>query len=73
METSQNIHWWVPRSVNPLFTGREEVLQRIERSLMVDTNSTKQQRRFVITGMGGQGKSEICLKVADLVRERYVY
>jgi nucleoside-triphosphatase THEP1 len=40
---------------------------------MVDTNSTKQQRRFVITGMGGQGKSEICLKVADLVRERYVY
>lgn len=30
------------------------------------------QRRFVIVGMGGIGKSEICLKVAENIRERFV-
>ncbi|EGD99965.1 hypothetical protein TESG_07293 [Trichophyton tonsurans CBS 112818] len=29
------------------------------------------QRRFVITGMGGIGKSEICLKVADEMRDDF--
>jgi hypothetical protein len=68
---SQNVHWMIHRPVNPLFTGREDVLQRIERSIMMNSTSPQQQRRFVITGMGGQGKSEICLKTADLLRERY--
>ena len=69
--SSKNIHWWVPRSVNTRFTGRTEILQRIE-SALTQPASSKQQRRFVITGIGGQGKSEICLKIADQVRERYV-
>jgi nucleoside-triphosphatase THEP1 len=30
------------------------------------------QKRFVLTGMGGQGKSEICLRVVNEVRESYV-
>lgn len=30
------------------------------------------QRRFVLIGMGGIGKSEICLKVAENVRDRFV-
>jgi putative protein kinase ArgK-like GTPase of G3E family len=65
------MHWYVPRQVNTLFTGRKDILQRIE--IAITTNkSSLQQRRFVITGMGGQGKSEICLKIADLVRERYI-
>jgi hypothetical protein len=68
---SKNKHWCVPRSVNTLFTGRTDILQRIESDLTTTTD-LGQQRRFVITGIGGQGKSEICLKVADLVRERYV-
>jgi nucleoside-triphosphatase THEP1 len=30
---------------------------------------TTEQKRLVITGMGGQGKSEICIKVANLMRD----
>ncbi|KAG4440379.1 hypothetical protein IFR05_004119 [Cadophora sp. M221] len=29
------------------------------------------QRRFVITGLGGQGKSEICLQVASLIKQKF--
>ena len=68
-----NVHWVVPRTVNKLFTGRAELLLRIQKALESDHTSTAdEQRRFVITGIGGQGKSEICLKVADLMREKYV-
>ncbi len=72
-EPAGNVHWKVPREPNSLFTGRTELLGRIQGALGVDTASdTKLQRRFVITGLGGQGKSEICLKVTALMREKCV-
>ncbi len=73
-EASKNVHWLVPRAVNNLFTGRTEVLNKIKNAICSDqkTHSMKQQQRFVITGMGGQGKSEVCLKIADMVRQEYV-
>ncbi len=69
-----NVHWLVPRAVNTLFTGRTEVLNTIKNAICSDqkTHGIKQQQRFVITGMGGQGKSEVCLKIADMVRQEYV-
>ncbi|KAH8674828.1 hypothetical protein BGZ60DRAFT_279597 [Tricladium varicosporioides] len=67
-----NIHWVVPRPVNDLFTGRSELLLRIEKAIYCDpTSSPDKQKRFVITGMGGQGKSEICLKVASQMRKQF--
>lgn len=59
------------RSVNTLFTGREETLEAIESAIRRSLNDTEStmQRRFVITGMGGQGKSELCLKVANSMRQ----
>jgi tetratricopeptide (TPR) repeat protein len=36
-----------------------------------DLGTTK-QKRLVITGIGGIGKSEVCLQVADLMRNEYV-
>jgi putative protein kinase ArgK-like GTPase of G3E family len=57
--------WVVPRSVSTLFTGRTEVLSKIKNALRKES---EQQRRFVITGLGGQGKSEICLKIVDQLR-----
>jgi Mrp family chromosome partitioning ATPase len=61
----------VPRIVNSLFTGRSEVVERMQSALRNrDSDTTKQQRVvIVITGTGGMGKSEVCLKVADLMRE----
>ncbi|KAL9117774.1 MAG: hypothetical protein Q9187_005686 [Circinaria calcarea] len=66
-----NIHWMVPRPINELFTGRTDLLLRIRETLCNHTSSADKQRRFVITGLGGQGKSEICLKVASVTREEF--
>jgi len=60
----------IPRAVNSLFTGRTQLLDRIQESFCsVRGSSFETQRRFVITGLGGQGKSEVCLKAATLMRE----
>lgn len=63
----------VPRQINNLFTGRTELLLRIQKALRGDyTSCVDKQKRFVISGLGGQGKSEVCLKIASLMREEYV-
>ncbi len=68
-----NVHWIIPRSLNSLFTGRSDLLDRIQSALQSESISTAQkQRRFVITGLGGQGKSEICLQIASLMKYKYV-
>ncbi|TVY32372.1 Kinesin light chain [Lachnellula occidentalis] len=67
--THGNIHWMVPRAINNLFTGRTKLLDRIQEAMR--DNRANNQRRFVITGLGGQGKSELCLKVASLMREEF--
>jgi hypothetical protein len=65
-----NVHWVVSRSINSLFTGRSELLKRIQSALCRERSShAYQQRRFVITGMGGQGKSEVCVQIANMMRQ----
>lgn len=69
-----NVHWMVPRAINSLFTGRSDLLSRIQKALQSKSISVaQQQRRFVITGLGGQGKSEICLQIASLMKQQYVF
>lgn len=66
-----NTHWMIPRQTNKYFTGREDILQSIEADLMVGLKDKQheQQCRIVISGLGGQGKSEICLQIANRVRQ----
>jgi hypothetical protein len=71
--SSRNAYFQVPRTVTSLFTRRTELLSRIQTVLCSDTSSTKKQKRFVVTGLGGQGKSEICLQVADLLKDEYLH
>ena len=69
--TPTHMHWTVTRSINTLFTGRDEFLTEMEiiaRDAIKDT-SRHDQCRMVITGIGGQGKSEICLQLAHRVRQ----
>lgn len=66
-------HWTVRRAPNPLFTGREDVLHDLT-SIISDALTTppfQDQCRIVVTGMGGQGKSEICLQLAHLFRQKW--
>jgi hypothetical protein len=62
----------IPRQINPHFTGRTQILQTLREKLCAEGDGTheKIQKRFVICGMGGSGKSEVCLKFAYENRER---
>ncbi|PGH14471.1 hypothetical protein AJ80_05916 [Polytolypa hystricis UAMH7299] len=54
-------------------TSCSTVIEQIKEALLPSDKSVSghPQRRFVITGLGGQGKSEICLRVADLLRDEF--
>ena len=68
-----NVHYLVPRPPNSLFTGRTELLHHIHTCLTSSKHDLVGLLRiFVNTGMGGQGKSEICLKLAHDMREEFV-
>jgi hypothetical protein len=68
-EQKGNVHWRVPRKTNSLFTGRTKLIERIKSEIR---NGEPDDRFFVITGLGGLGKSELCLKIAKEMREEYV-
>ncbi|CAN9251458.1 unnamed protein product [Alternaria alternata] len=68
---AHNVHWIVPRAVNSLFTGRSQLVSRLESALRSNSVSTTERKQLVITGIGGIGKSEVCLRVADLLREDF--
>jgi Mrp family chromosome partitioning ATPase len=61
------VHWMVPRPVNGLFTGRSELIAQIQSAIRTDDPSMT--KRLVITGMGGMGKSEVCLRIANEMRQ----
>lgn len=69
-KSGRNQHWIINRPTNPYFTGRTEVITEITNSIRraLEDDSRLEQHRVVITGMGGQGKSEVCLHVANQVR-----
>jgi hypothetical protein len=62
------MHWIVPRLINPFYTGRRDVLDKLRQQLC--GTETGEQKRVVIWGIGGCGKSEVCLKFADENREK---
>ncbi|PNP48570.1 hypothetical protein THARTR1_10309 [Trichoderma harzianum] len=67
-----NVHWTVKQRPSALFTGRDEVVQTIVDAIDPRVNDSKtSDKMFVITGMGGQGKSEVCLNVASKLRNQF--
>lgn len=63
-----------PKPVSSIFTGREALLKEL--SLAIDDNSMLKgdnvQKRFVVQGLGGSGKTQFCCKFAQLNRQKYV-
>ena len=70
----RNRHFHIPQAVSSIFTGREDISQTVEDSLLApeSTQPNRQQRRFIIHGMGGSGKSQFCSKFAQDHREKLV-
>lgn len=70
---SSNKHFDIPQPVSSIFTGREAVLEDLRRTFITPPGIRRnhQQRRFVIYGIGGSGKTQFCSKFAEDNRDRY--
>ena len=68
-----NKYFEVPRSVSSIFTGREDICRDLQERCLPShpPSAQKTQRRYVLYGLGGSGKTQICLKFAQDHRERY--
>lgn len=71
----KNKYYNVPRSASSQFTGREDIAQRLLETCSPNSASKAQtvQKRFVLYGLGGSGKTQVCLKFAQVHREKYVF
>ncbi|KAJ8105940.1 hypothetical protein OPT61_g9872 [Boeremia exigua] len=63
-----NVHWLVPRTVNSLFTGRSEVVERIQSALCNSGADATKQTRVVITGLGGMERLSVSREDARVGR-----
>ncbi|KAI4723751.1 purine and uridine phosphorylase [Aureobasidium sp. EXF-10728] len=63
-------HWNVPRAPNPLFTGRESLLGKMEKHL-INASLKKDRPVFVLQGIGGAGKSEAAIKFATKHQDKF--
>ncbi|KIJ91991.1 hypothetical protein K443DRAFT_114277 [Laccaria amethystina LaAM-08-1] len=58
----------IPLTPNPSsrFTGRTEIIAKLKEHFMTDTNDSVRRRKFfLLYGMGGIGKTQICLKLIE--------
>ena len=63
----------IPLMPNPStrFTGRTEVIAKLKKHFSTNANDTVQKRRFfLLYGMGGIGKTQICLKFIEEMSDR---
>lgn len=71
-EPCRNEYFETPQSVTSLFTGREDLLDDLSRTFIQSGSPRAEaQRRFVIYGLGGAGKTQFCCKFAEENRDRY--
>ncbi|KAG9231001.1 hypothetical protein BJ875DRAFT_470717 [Amylocarpus encephaloides] len=71
---SLNEHFDPPKSVSSIFTGRRAYLDGLKSALDTSFNSLEakvEQKRFVVFGLGGSGKTQFCCKFASDNKHRF--
>ncbi|TGJ81449.1 hypothetical protein E0Z10_g7321 [Xylaria hypoxylon] len=68
-----NKYFKTPQAVSSIFTGREPLLQKLRQCFIQPPGPLhrQSQRRFVVHGLGGSGKTQFCCKFAEDNRERF--
>ena len=63
---------FVPQRPNssPLFTGCENVLKRMMDHFAPQDQGDRYRKSFLLYGMGGVGKTQICLKFVEMMAGR---
>lgn len=64
---SPNKHFYTPQTVSSIFTGRATDLDVLRRCLLApaSTDQLQAQKRFVVFGLPGSGKTQFCCKFAS--------
>ena len=63
----------IPLMPNPStrFTGRTEVIAKLKKHFLTNPDDVGQKRKvFLLYGMGGIGKTQICLKFVEEMYDR---
>lgn len=57
---SSNKHFDIPQAVSSIFTGREHQLEELRAAFLspLPEGEGRMQKRFVISGLGGSGKTQ---------------
>ncbi|KAK4170202.1 hypothetical protein QBC43DRAFT_196930 [Cladorrhinum sp. PSN259] len=55
------------------FTGREDILNKLDKYFSARNTGGKPRREFLLYGLGGVGKTQIALKAAEQLKERFKY
>ncbi len=61
-----------PGDISRFFTARDDILDRLDACFSPRDTRGKPRREFLLYGMGGVGKTQIALKAADQLEDRYV-
>lgn len=67
-----NEHFDMPQNVSSYYTGRQKHLEELTSILNISESRQRQthQKRFVVSGLGGSGKTQFCCKFAQDHREQ---
>ncbi|KAK4201769.1 hypothetical protein QBC40DRAFT_263847 [Triangularia verruculosa] len=56
---------------SPFFTGREDILDRLDKFFSKRDTGGKPRRQFLLYGIGGAGKTQIAYKFAETAEDRF--
>lgn len=67
-----NEHFYTPQTVSSIFTGRNTALEKLKEWILAPNDPQKPsvQKRFVVWGLGGSGKTQFSSKFAADNRQR---
>ena len=70
--SSYNKYYCVPQNLSAIFTGRDNIIQMISEVCLPSDNENNRttQKRFVLYGLGGSGKTQTCIKFAHDYQKR---
>ncbi|MCJ1248161.1 hypothetical protein MMC30_005378 [Trapelia coarctata] len=70
---SVNKYFSIPEPVSSIYTGREGLLGELRKMMFAPTSAAQghTQRRFVIYGLSGSGKTQFCCKFAQDHRQSF--
>ena len=70
--SSYNKYYCIPHNLSAIFTGRDDIIQKIYEGFFPSDTKKRhiEQKRFVLYGLGGSGKTQTCIRFAQEYRER---